>query len=166
MNYNPSETEFACRIISATPEDVSQAYYDLKRDMNPDFVHVFLDKIQRYALKPDRALFLATHQHTFIAFGTIINHSPPPENINKSTTHIINGYACATGLMVLPEYRKKGVASQIIEQWEQWARRKNLPGIWLITRQMSDWYQRSFHYSIQGTTLRNGVKKTILTKHL
>ena len=57
MNYNPSETEFACRIISATPEDVSQAYYDLKRDMNPDFVHVFLDKIQRYALKPDRALF-------------------------------------------------------------------------------------------------------------
>ncbi len=166
MNSNSSESHFSCRIISATSRDVEQAFEDLKRDMNPAFAHVFLDKIQRYATKPDRALFLASHNDSFIAFGTIIDHSPAPENLNKSTVQLLESYACSTGLMVLPEYRNMGVASTIIEQWEEWARQKKLPGIWLITRQMADWYQRCFHYSVQGNTIRHGVKKTILTKRL
>ena len=70
MNFDPSAPQPACQIILATLKDVDRAFYDLKKDMNPDFVHVFLDKMQRYATKPDRALFLASYQNSFIAFGT------------------------------------------------------------------------------------------------
>jgi GNAT superfamily N-acetyltransferase len=134
--------------------------------MNPEFAHVFLDKIQRYAAKPDRALFLAEYQNTIIAFATIINHSPAPTDSNSTTIKLLKNYACGTGLMVLPEFRHKGVASRLVQHWETWTKQNNLDGIWLVTRQMADWYQRCFHYSVQGVTFRHGVKKTILTKAL
>jgi len=53
--------------------------------MNPDFVHVFLDKMQRYSVKADRALFLAGYQETYIAFATVINQAPSPEKTDKTT---------------------------------------------------------------------------------
>ncbi len=154
----------ACHTITATSRDVDRAFHDLKRDMDPDFTHVFLDKIQRYALKADRALFLAQYQETSIAFATVIDSSPPPHDSNTVTTELIKNYACGTGLMVLPEFRRQGIASKLVANWENWARHKKLPGIWIVTHQMADWYQNCFHYSIQGKTIRNGVKKTILTK--
>lgn len=166
MNFDPSAPQPACQIILATLKDVDRAFYDLKKDMNPDFVHVFLDKMQRYATKPDRALFLASYQNSFIAFGTIINHSPAPQGSSKTTAQLLENYACGTGLMVLPEFRNKGVASRIIEQWEHWARQNKIPGIWIVTRQMSDWYQRCFYFSVHGSIIRHGVKKTILAKTL
>jgi GNAT superfamily N-acetyltransferase len=156
----------SCRVISAVPEDVDQAFQDLKRDMNPKYVHVFLDKIKRYSIKPDRALFLARYKGKNIGFATIINKSPAPDNSDKETITLFQGYACGTGLMVLPEFRHKGVASKLVLQWEIWARQKHLSGIWLVTRKTGDWYQRFFHYSLHGTTIRKGVKKTILTKTL
>lgn len=155
-----------CRIISAGTEDVSKAFHDLNRDMNPEFVHVFLDKLKRYAAKPDRALFLASHQDTFIGFATIINQSPPPEETDKTTGKLLKTCACGTGLMVLPEFRHKGVASQLVQQWENWARQNNLQGIWVVTHHMADWYQRCFHYSVLGITVRHQVKKKILMKLL
>jgi GNAT superfamily N-acetyltransferase len=145
---------------------VDRAFEDLKRDMNPKFAHVFLDKIQRYSRKPDRALFLARHQEKYIAFATVIDSSPPPDNADKAMIQLLRNYACGTGLMVLPEFRRKGVASQLVQHWETWARQNTLSGIWVITRQMGDWYQHCFHYSLLGTTTRHGVKKTILTKAL
>lgn len=157
-------TSFSCKIIEAEPQDVSQAFADLKRDMNPKFVHVFLDKMQRYSVKPDRALFLAIHQNHYIAFATIINRSPVPAELGESKVFLLERYACATGLMVLPEFRNRGVASQFIRQWEGWVLRNELSGIWLVTRQMSDWYRHCFQFSVQGTITRHGVTKTILAK--
>lgn len=165
MSSNPPAS-FPCQIIRAVPSDVDWAFQDLKRDMNPDFVHVFLDKIQRYSTKPDRALFLARHQGNCIAFATVINHAQAPADSDESTVHLLRMYACGTGLMVLPEFRHKGVASKLVKQWEIWARQNNLPGIWVVTRQMSDWYQNCFDYSLQGTTIRHGVKKVLLAKEL
>jgi len=156
----------SCHIKSASPKDVPQAFQDLKRDMNQDFVHVFLDKLQRYSVKPDRALFLAKYQGKSIGFATIINQSPAPESSDKATIQLLQNYACGTGLMVLPEFRHKGVASKLIQQWHTWTLQNNLSGIWIVTRQMGDWYQRLFQYSFCGTTIRHGVKKTILTKTL
>lgn len=166
MNSEPSAPQLTCHIISATVNDVDRAFSDLKRDMNPDCSHVFLDKIQRYATKPDRALFLASYQNSFIAFSTIIRNSPAPANSDKRTIQLLKNYASATGLMVLPEFRNQGIASKIIERWEDWTRQNQLPGIWLVTRQMADWYQRCFHFSVHGNTIQHGVKKTILTKAL
>ncbi|MCK5070369.1 MAG: GNAT family N-acetyltransferase [Desulfocapsa sp.] len=166
MNSRITIQQDDCSILLATPKDIDRAFDDLKRDMNPDFTHVFLDKIQRYALKPDRALFLARHQETFIAFATIINHSPPPDDTDKTTAKILKKYACATGLMVLPEYRHQGIASRLVKSWENWTLQNNIPGVWIVTRQMADWYQRCFHYSVQNSTLSRGVKKIILTKDL
>lgn len=166
MNSRTTIQQDACGIILATPRDIDRAFNDLKRDMNPDFTHVFLDKIQRYALKPDRALFLAKYQETFIAFATIINHSPPPNDSNTTTIKILENYACGTGLMVLPEFRHQGIASRLVKNWENWARQNNITGIWLVTRQMAHWYQDCFHYSVQGQTIRHGVKKIVLTKVL
>jgi GNAT superfamily N-acetyltransferase len=166
MNFDASAPLPACRIFLANPDDVDKAFHDLKRDMNPEFVHVFLDKIQRYAAKPDRALFLAEYQETIIAFATIIDHSPAPENSDKTTIQLLKNYACGTGLMVLPEFRHKGIASRLVQHWETWTKQNNLSGIWVVTRQMADWYQRCFHYAVQGSTFRHGVKKTILIKSL
>ncbi len=159
-------TSFPCHIISAIPSDTDKAFQDLKRDMNPEYAHVFLDKIQRYSLKPDRALFLASYQENFIGFATIINQSQVPKELNQEIIHTLQPYACGTGLMVLPEFRHKGVASKLVNQWEIWAYRNNLPGVWVVTHKMAEWYTHCFHYTLQGTVTRHGVNKTILAKKL
>ncbi len=153
-------------VLTAGPTDVDKAFYDLKRDMDPKCVHVFLDKLQRYAAKSDRALFLAEHQDRTIAFATIIDEAPAPEESSTSTIHLLNTSACGTGLMVLPEFRRRGVAATLIQHWENWALENNRQGIWVVTRQMADWYQHYFSYSPHGVTTRHGVKKTVLFKAL
>ena len=161
-----SATPLSCQTISADSSVVDKAFQDLSRDMNPEFSHVFLDKLQRYAAKPDRALFLAEYQGRFIAFATIISHSPAPDKSDKRTIQRLQKYACGTGLMVLQEFRHKGVASKLIQCWENWALQNSLDGIWVVTHRMSDWYQYYFQYSVHGTTIHHGVEKTILTKIL
>ncbi len=163
MNYNPSFLS-DCVTFEATPEHVAAAYQDLNRDMNPKFVHVFLDKIERYARKPDRALFLVQHQNTTIAFATIIDRAPVPDELTPEQTAPLMGYSCGTGLMVLAEFRKKGVASLLVDQWEVWSRQKGCQGVWVVTRKMADWYRKHFNYLQLALIERKGVKKTILMK--
>ncbi len=153
-----------CITFEASPLHVNSAYRDLKRDMNPEFVHVFLDKLQRYARKPDRALFLVEHQKNTIAFATIIDNAPVPNKLTVEQTAPLASYSCGTGLMVLPEFQKKGVASLLVNQWELWSRKKGLPGIWLVTKKMGGWYQKHFNYQYVEVSEYKGVKKTILKK--
>jgi len=154
----------ACSLIEATPADVQRAFQDLSRDMNPEFVHVFLDKLERYAKKPDRALFLIAYNESIIAFATIIDKSPLPEISTPQALSNISDYACGTGLMVLKEYRRKGVASLLIEAWERWSKERNIPGLWVITYKMSNWYQVNFRFELLGNTQLKGVKKSVLAK--
>ena len=163
MNCKPSFLS-ACTTFEARPEHVASAYQDLNRDMNPDFVHVFLDKIERYARKPDRALFLVQHQNRTIAFATIIDKAPIPDELTLDEMTPLMSYSCGTGLMVLPEFRKKGVASLLVEQWEVWSRKKRCQGIWVVTKKMSAWYRKHFNYLQVEVIERKGVKKTILKK--
>ncbi|MCF8055033.1 MAG: GNAT family N-acetyltransferase [Desulfocapsa sp.] len=132
--------------------------------MDPNFVHVFLDKLQRYAAKSDRALFLAKYQDRIIAFATIIDQAPAPDDSDESTVRLLKTCACGTGLMVLPEFRQRGIAATLVNHWERWAIKNKMQGIWVISHRMADWYQRHFAYSIYGVTMRHGVKKTILLK--
>ncbi len=164
MNFDGSSLQSGCRILESGPELVDQAFHDLSRDMNPDLVHVFLDKLQRYAAKPDRALFLARYQDSYIAFASIIDYSPPPENVSESARDVLKNRACITGLMVLPEFRHQRVATTLIHTMEDWATKNNRDGVWLITRQMAGWYQRCFQYRMHGTLFTKGVQKNILTK--
>jgi GNAT superfamily N-acetyltransferase len=163
MSFNPPLSN-SCKVLTAGPADVDRAFCDLSRDMDPNFVHVFLDKLQRYAAKSDRALFLAEYQDRIIAFATIIDKAPAPDGSDESTVRLFGSHACGTGLMVLPEFRRQGVAAILVNHWEKWATRNKRQGIWVISRQMADWYQRHFAYSIHGVTIRHGVKKTILLK--
>jgi len=163
MSFSPPLL-IACDFIEAEPDDVNKAFHDLKRDMNPEFVHVFLDKLERYAAKPDRALFLAGFKDMFIGFATIIDQSPPPNESDYQTIQLFRDYACGTGLMVLPEFQHKGVATRLVNHWEFWARQNRLSGIWVVTRQMADWYKNCFDYSVVGSTRRHNVKKIILSK--
>jgi len=159
-----SNTTFihACHVFEATPDHVEKAFKNLNRDMNPEFIHIFLDKLTRYAQKPDRALFLVEYLHNVIAFATIINESPPPDDFPKEKCVQLRDHACGTGLMVLPKFRRKGVASLLLQQWKKWAIAQNLTGIWVVTRQMGEWYKQQFDYSYLGETIRGGVKKTVL----
>lgn len=163
MNYS-SPFLSACVTFEATSEHVASAYQDLNRDMNPEFVHVFLDKIERYARKPDRALFLVQHQNATIAFATIIDRAPVPDELTVEQTTPLMSYSCGTGLMVLPEFRKKGVASLLVNQWEVWSRQKGCQGIWVVTKKMGEWYRKHFGYTQVGLIGCKGVKKTILKK--
>ncbi len=166
MNFKPGPGHLHCQTFLAEPNDVDRAFTDLNRDMDPQFVHVFLDKLQRYAQKPDRDLFLANYSGKIIAFATIIDASPVPKDLPQDTVALLEHYACGTGLMVLPTFRNLGVASKLVISWHQWAIEKERAGVWIVTRKMADWYQRCFHYSLQGTTIRNQVKKIILAKPL
>ncbi len=151
-------------VFRAGIEDTDRAFHDLKKDMNPQFVHVFLDKIQRYAKKPDRALFLAGLQDRIVGFSTIIETSPPPAGYAEEL--FLREYACGTGLMVLPEYRNHGVGSLFLREWERWAGDIGAAGLWLVTRQMADWYQNRFDYELLGKTVSKGVTKFVLLKRL
>lgn len=153
---------FSCRVLSALPGDVDRGFHDLSRDMDPNLVHVFLDKLQRYAEKPDRALLFAEAEGKIIGFATIIEQADAPEGMEAAVAHLLQGYGCGTGLMVLPEFRRRGVARILVRQWEQWAQACGRQGVWLVTRQMGDWYQRYFNYAVLGTTMRHGVEKTVL----
>jgi len=154
----------ACIAFEACPAHVDSAYQDLNRDMNPEFIHVFLDKLERYARKPDRALFLIKYQGSIIAFATIIDSAPVPDDLTREQTTPLVSYSCGTGLMVLPEFRKKGVASLLVDQWELWSRKKGLPGIWIVTKLMGEWYRKHFNYRHVEVIESKGVKKTILKK--
>lgn len=151
-------------VFRACIDDVDKAFHDLSRDMDPQFVHVFLDKLQRYALKPDRALFLAQSHGQIIGFATIIDKSTLPEEFASVTQ--LQHYACGTGVMVLPEFRYRGVASIFIQEWEKWAGAKGLQGVWVVTHKMAEWYQVNFQYNLLGETVRNKVKKAVLVKRL
>jgi GNAT superfamily N-acetyltransferase len=165
MSYNPSFLS-SCVAFEATPAHITSAYQDLKKDMNPEFVHVFLDKLERYARKPDRALFLVEYQDTIIAFATVIERAPVPDELSVEQTAPLTSYSCGTGLMVLQEFQKRGVASLLVNQWEVWSRKKGCKGIWLVTKKMGAWYQNHFDYLQVGMIECRGVKKTILKKSL
>jgi hypothetical protein len=49
--------------------------------MNPDFVHVFLDKIQRYSSNSDRALFLADDLGSAVQPGRNLGSNPSNERL-------------------------------------------------------------------------------------
>lgn len=155
-----------CVVIEAVPQDVEAAYNDLNRDMDPAFVHVFHDKIERYSRKPDRALFLVRYRHTFIAFATIIVSAPVPDDLPRELSTPLISYSCGTGLMVLPEFRKQGVASLLVRQWDHWSKKQGLPGIWVVTNNMAPWYKEHFGYQEVGLVFRKGTKKTVLQKRL
>lgn len=155
-----------CTILTAQPAHVDRAYHDLSRDMDGASVHVFLDKLQRYAAKPDRALFLAERQKRVIGFATIIDRAPPPDETDNHGVELLKTYACGTGLMVLPEFRHGHVASTLHQHWEKWSLDMGRQGIWVVTRRMAPWYQRCFSYSINGVTIRSGVTKTVMLKPL
>ncbi len=155
---------FGLSVFQASIDHIDKAFQDLSRDMDPRFVHVFLDKLQRYAIKPDRALFLAQQQGHIIGFATIIDNSPAPREFAELA--ILQNYACGTGLMVLVEYRHNGVASCFVREWENWAMERGFEGVWVVTRKMADWYRVHFDYSLLGDIVRNNTKKTLLVKGL
>ncbi len=156
----------SCNLFEALPADVDPAFRDLNRDMDPDFVHVFLDKLERYARKPDRALFLISYQGSIIAFATIIDTSPVPDDLEEQLRLELQACACGTGLMVLPEFRKKGVASLLVKEWTRWTQSRGLRGIWVVTRLMAEWYQGHFSYLQLAHIHRRDVVKTVLVKKI
>ena len=156
----------SCTLFEASPADVDSAFRDLSRDMDPDFVHVFLDKLERYARKSDRALFLISYKGFIIAFATIINRAPVPDELGEQLSVELKTYACGTGLMVLPDFRKKGVASLLVKEWTTWTQNSGLPGIWVVTRVMAEWYQNHFSYLQLAHIHRRDVIKTVLAKKI
>lgn len=157
-----SFSPLSCGIFAALPSDVDRGVHDLSRDMDPNLVYVFLDKLQRYAAKPDRALFFAETKGKIIGFATIIDRAEVPEGMGEAVGNLLQEHGCGTGLMVLPEFRCKGVGCSLVQQWQQWAEANDRQGVWIVTRQMADWYQRYFRCAVVGTTVRHGVVKTVL----
>jgi GNAT superfamily N-acetyltransferase len=156
----------SCTLFEASAADVNSAFRDLSRGMDPDFSHMFHDKLERYARKPDRALFLISHNASLIAFATIIDRAPVPDELGELLRVELNSYACGTGLMVLPEFRKKGVASLLVKEWTIWTRNNGLPGIWIVTRMMAEWYQNHFSYLQVAHIYQQEVMKTVLAKKI
>ncbi len=163
MRSDPS-APLSCHLFQGVPGDVDRAFNDLSRDMDPRLVHVFLDKLQRYAAKNDRALFLAESEGKIIAFATIIDRASAPDDADRETARLLQGYGCGTGLMVLPEFRCRGVATLLVYCWERWAQENGLSGVWVVTRKMGEWYQRCFQFAVLGTTVRHKTEKTVLAK--
>lgn len=152
-------------IRKALPEDVSVAVSALSGHMTPGQRVAFEDKLDRYARKPDRDLYVALVGGQIVGFGCVIDKSPAPLNQPFSSKPLFNTHASITGLMVLPGSRRQGIGMELVQQLEAWAWKRNRQGIWLITHQMAAWYRKHFGYREVGKVIINKVEKAIMAGH-
>ncbi|MBW1979685.1 MAG: GNAT family N-acetyltransferase [Deltaproteobacteria bacterium] len=148
----------------AIEKDVEPAVEQLSGHMNEQQRSAFRDKLQRYVRKSDRDLFLAVSGYRILGFLTVIARGHIEDPMFAPPPQWMQDYACCTGLLVHPEFRRQGIGSTLHRRGEQWAREKGRAGYWLLTHRKADWYRRHFGYHEVCSLKVKGVKKRIMAK--
>ena len=151
-------------IIAAEPRQAAPAAAALGAAMEGPQRARFLDKLTRYARKPDRALYLAYRHDRIVGFSSVIEFMPPPSDIPPQSAESLKKLACGTGLMVLAPWRGRGLGRRLAAQWEPWAVKRGRHGVWCVTHRMANWYRGWLGYQPLGPTEAKGVQKTLMVK--
>lgn len=151
-------------VIVAEAEDVEPAAASLSSHMNAEQRKKFEEKLNRYVRKPDRDLILAVRGKVVLGFYTVIEQDDLPDTIPDVARERLVGFACGTGFMVRPDYRRRGVGESLHRRVEQWAKERGKPGFWLSTRRQAEWYRKHFGYEEVGRVVVKEIERTIMAK--
>ena len=78
------------------------------------------------------------------------------------TDNMINNMSYITQVYVLPEYRKKGLASLLLDEYINYCKDKNIDGIWLTTQK--DNYSAKKLYENKNFCFDNEYNNELLVK--
>lgn len=151
-------------IDTAAPEEVPAVVDHLAGAMPVDRREALRDKLQRYVRKPDRTLLVAHQGRLGLGFNCVIERDTVPPGLAPQEVHRLADFACCNGLLVHPDYRRRGIGAALQLEAEHWARQRDRRGIWLITHRRADWYRKHFGYREIGSTFVKGVEKRVLCK--
>lgn len=149
---------------TATACDIQPILLQLSSHMNENQRTVFLDKVERYVRKPDRALFVAVDESRIAGFSCVIESADIPETLPKDIIHRLQGFAMTTGVLVQSPDRKQGIGTSLVRCLEQWALDRGRSGNWLVTHRKGDWYRRNLGYENVGRIVSKGTEKLIMAK--
>jgi GNAT superfamily N-acetyltransferase len=153
-------------IVIAVTEDVNLAVSNLSDHMSDEQRDKFRDKLHRYARKPDRDLVLAVAGSLVLGFYTVIERDDLPQGLPVAVKERLQEFACCTGLMVHPDYRRNGIGAALQLRGEEWARSRNRSGLWLSTHRRAAWYRKHFDFKEEGRVLVREIERTIMAKDL
>ena len=151
-------------ILIAQDDDVELTVSSLSNHMSDMQREKFRDKLHRYVRKPDRDLLLAVAENRVLGFYTVIERDSLPPELPVGVTNRLQDFACCTGLMVHPDYRRKGIGAALQLRGEQWARSRNRSGFWLSTHRQAGWYRRHFGFKEEGKATVREIERTIMAK--
>lgn len=151
-------------LVIARVDQVESAVSVLSGHMNQEQRAKFRDKLYRYARKPDRDLILAMAVKEILGFYSVIEEDDLPREVPAAVRQRLHSFACGTGLLVHPDYRQRGIGTELQLFAEQWARARGKAGFWLSTRRQADWYRSHFGYEEAGRVLVKGVERRIMAK--
>lgn len=159
-----SSRELGWKVIIAGATDVPRAVQNLSGHMKAEQRERFEDKLNRYVRKPDRDLIIALDGDEVLGFYTIIEQDDLLPTMGEDIRGLLSDFACCTGLLVHPDWRRRGIGASLHRRGERWARERRKPGLWLSTRRHADWYRRHFDYEEVGRVLVKGIERTIMAK--
>lgn len=149
----------------ALPEEIEEIAVSQGNHLLPEIQRAFKDKVERYICKQDRDVIIARIQDRSVGYCMVINQLRPPDSLLPEIQHRLSAYGCITGLGVNPEWRENRIGVRLVKEGLDWALHRGLPGLWLRTRVMSDWYVRHFQFERVGSMMvKETVKKAILAK--
>lgn len=151
----------------ASYDEYENAATSLSRHQGPELQLAFKDKVERYTRKQDRDVILARIEDDIIGYCLVIDQLTPPDSLSPEFFQRLSSYGCITGLGVNPEWRENGIGASLVRQGLEWAKDHGLPGIWLRTRVMAEWYKKHLQFERVGSMIvKKTVKKAVLAKAL
>jgi GNAT superfamily N-acetyltransferase len=166
-HLNPAETAnpLAWEPIVASVGDAARAACQLGAAFSPARRAAFQDKLERYARKPKRVLFLAVCGSRVLGFVTAIEAQEAPASLSHAAAGYLKDHAALTGLLVDPRCRRQGIGEGLLRRAEQWCRERGKAGAWLVTHRMADWHRRHLGYREVGRILHRRAEKRVMARH-
>ncbi len=159
-----TSSDFEWDLVIAQKHDVEPAVTSLSGHMNGEQRQKFRDKLNRYVHKGDRDLILTLQGNRVLGFYTVIDYDDLPLEVPASIRKRLHDYACGTGFLVHPEYRRRGIGISLHGRVELWARQRGKPGFWLSTRRQANWFRKHFDFEEVARVIVKGIERKIMAK--
>ena len=125
----------------------------------PEIQVAFKEKVDRYIHKTGRDVIIARINEHIVGYCMVIENLELPDSLSPDIHKRLSTYGCITGLGVNPEWRRNGIGVRLVKEGISWMEHRGLPGLWLRTRVMSEWYKKNLQFEIVGSMI---VKKTVI----
>ena len=151
-------------ITTAQSRDIEAVVSALAGDMNAADQDHFQKKLERHVREEDFILFLAQSAARWVGLVCIQHHDTPPSDLAHEMLADLEGLACATQLLVHPDFRGHGIGEALFSRAELWAAETDHPGCWFVTHRMGDWYVERFGYRELSPVKVKGANKHLMMR--